>query len=229
MRSHKCARLFYIELDDYEDSTNNMFVVDTPAEPCISLQALTGLWSVRAAETMQVVFIGEERFTALMDTSSTHNFLSDDVLARVGLTPTATPSLHVMMANGDQVASGGACHVVPLRIGDLEFQVDCFTLPLGGDVVLGVQWLRTLGPILWDLDNLRMSFCAHGCTVSWTGLAAPQPRVLHAMTGHDSALMDDMLLEFDDIFAEPTSLPPMRRWDHRIRLHPDAPSVAVRP
>lgn len=49
------------------------------------------------------------------------------------------------------------------------------------------------------------------------------------MTGHNSALMEDMLREFDDIFAEPTGLPPMRRWDHRIRLHPDAPPVVVRP
>lgn len=34
VRGHKCARLFYIELDDYDD---NMLVEDTPAEPCISL------------------------------------------------------------------------------------------------------------------------------------------------------------------------------------------------
>lgn len=72
-----------------------------------------------------------------------------------------------MVANGDRVASGGACRAIPLRIDDLEFHVDCFALPLGGfDVVLDVEWLRTLGPILWDLDNLRMSFRVHGRMVS---------------------------------------------------------------
>lgn len=32
-------------------------------------------------------------------------------------------------------------------------------MPLGGcDIVLGVQWLRTIGPVLWDFDKLYMKF-----------------------------------------------------------------------
>jgi hypothetical protein len=32
-------------------------------------------------------------------------------------------------------------------------------LTLGGcDIVLGVQWLSTLGPILWDFVKLHMEF-----------------------------------------------------------------------
>jgi hypothetical protein len=34
-----------------------------------------------------------------------------------------------------------------------------FVLPLVGcDVVLGIQWLRLLGPILWDFVALIMEF-----------------------------------------------------------------------
>lgn len=40
-----------------------------------------------------------------------------------------------------------------------NFVAEFRTLPLGcSDVVLGVQWLSTLGPILWDFLNLRMEF-----------------------------------------------------------------------
>lgn len=39
------------------------------------------------------------------------------------------------------------------------FQVDLYILPLAGcDVVLGTQWLRILGPILWNFVSLTMEF-----------------------------------------------------------------------
>jgi hypothetical protein len=39
------------------------------------------------------------------------------------------------------------------------FQVDLYILPLAGcDVVMGIQWLRLLGPILWNFDDLSMVF-----------------------------------------------------------------------
>lgn len=37
--------------------------------------------------------------------------------------------------------------------------VDLYPLPLEGcDAVLGAQWLRTLGPIVWDFSKLHMKF-----------------------------------------------------------------------
>lgn len=40
------------------------------------------------------------------------------------------------------------------------FNVSFHLLPLGGcDVVLGVKWLRTLGPIVWDfMQMITMHF-----------------------------------------------------------------------
>ena len=38
-----------------------------------------------------------------------------------------------------------------------------FSMPLGEcDVILGTQWLRTLGPILWDFVELWMQFSING-------------------------------------------------------------------
>ena len=48
-------------------------------------------------------------------------------------------------------------------MGDYNLRSDMFALPLGGcDVVLGAQWLRTLGPILWDFAELWMQFSING-------------------------------------------------------------------
>ena len=42
-------------------------------------------------------------------------------------------------------------------------------------------------------------------------------------------LLDRLLLQYDDIFAEPTGLPPQRPYDHRIHLLPGTAPTAVRP
>ena len=52
------------------------------------------------------------------------------------------------MANSDRVA-----HNVAMSIDHEDFSFSCYIIDLGGfdfDHVLGVDFLRTLGPILWD-------------------------------------------------------------------------------
>jgi hypothetical protein len=66
--------------------------------------------------------------------------------------------LTVAVTNGNQVASDGVCHTTRIFIGSEEFILDLFVIPLDDfDMVLGVQWLRSLGSILWDFDCCRMS------------------------------------------------------------------------
>lgn len=49
--------------------------------------------------------------------------------------------------------------MVNTSIQDITFTVDLHILPLSGaNVVLGVQWLKSLGPILIDYNALSMKF-----------------------------------------------------------------------
>ena len=41
--------------------------------------------------------------------------------------------------------------------------------------------------------------------------------------------MERLLQSFEDLFAEPQGLPPVRSCDHRIHLQPNTAPVAVRP
>jgi hypothetical protein len=67
--THKCAKLFYLEVTDTEEEDPS-----DQEEPLISLHAISG---VRTADTQQVrVQVGDQEFTALIDTGSTHNFFS---------------------------------------------------------------------------------------------------------------------------------------------------------
>jgi hypothetical protein len=56
----------------------------------------------------------------------------------------------VIMANSDLIT-------------DEVFNIDCYSIPIDTyDMVLGVTFLRTLGLILWDFDDLCMAFWHEG-------------------------------------------------------------------
>jgi hypothetical protein len=111
----------------------------------------------------------------------------------------------------------------------MAFHVDLFVMPLAGfNVVLGTNWMATLGPITWDLITGTMSFTQAGCTICWQGVPTA-PRLQSAMTVAEVSLLDGLLGAFSDLFGEPSGLPPARGHDHRVILKPDALPVAVRP
>ena len=89
------------------------------------------------------------RLMALLDSSSTHNFINADLMRRLRLSTTPHPSMRVLVANGDHVPYEGVARDVALAIGGEEFTIGCFVINLGGfDLILDVEYLHTLGPIL---------------------------------------------------------------------------------
>jgi hypothetical protein len=72
---------------------------------------------------------------------------------------TPRQELSVKVTNGEHVASSGVCLGIDMDIIGECFSINMYVLPLDGfDIVLGVQWLRTLGPIMWNFSDLTMSF-----------------------------------------------------------------------
>ena len=67
-------------------------------------------------------------------------------------------------------------------MGEYNLCYDMFSFPLGRcDVVLGAQWLCTLGPILWDFVELWMQFSINGTKHTFQGL---QPGSLNLINSH---------------------------------------------
>lgn len=91
------------------------------------------------------------------------------------------------VANGDRVSCSGIACDVAIRIGDEFFSIYCYSIPLDCyNMVLGIKWLRTLGPILWDLDDLCMAFTRHGKRVFWKAIGStcwdiPPSGSIHAL------------------------------------------------
>lgn len=67
--------------------------------------------------------------------------------------------LHVGVANGDKIACEGRALDVPITISMEAFSISCYAIPLGSfGMILGVEYLSSLGLILWDFDDLCMAF-----------------------------------------------------------------------
>ncbi|KAJ0044986.1 hypothetical protein Pint_05156 [Pistacia integerrima] len=68
-------------------------------------------------------------------------------------------STSIQVGNDDMLLCEDVCRQVSLVLQSTTFSLDLFILDLqGADVVLGVQWLATLGPIITNYADLTMSF-----------------------------------------------------------------------
>jgi hypothetical protein len=70
--------------------------------------------------------------------------------------------------------------------------------------------------------------------VTWQGVpgpTAPTPQQALAAVSPDPRLplLDHLHQQHNDVFDEPTGLPPARPYDHRIHLLPGTAPVAVQP
>ena len=135
----------------------------TVAEPSayISLHALEGCTQPQTLRVKGV--IATSTVQVLVNGDSTHNFVQERVARFLGLPMSPASEFKVMVGNGAEIPCASMCKGVPIKLQSNSFEVDLYVMPLSGaDVVLGVQWLKTLGPILTDYDNLTMKFISDG-------------------------------------------------------------------
>ena len=127
----------------------------------ITLYALVGNPST---QTMKVKgMIRNHEMVSLIDFRNTHNFLDVVQLPNLKLPLDTSQILEVKVANGSIAKTLGICHGVTVLTQGYKFVVDFNVLHLGGcAVVLGIQWLCTLGEIIWDFKLLTMRFCYLG-------------------------------------------------------------------
>ena len=221
VRGHNrvCKCLFLLDgaVEDAEDLPESSDSAAADEEsPLFSLHAIAG---VRFTDTMQLgVDLGGTPLIVLLDSGSTHNFIFESAAQRTGLPLQRRPRLTATVANGERVACVGVIRQAAVTIhGDL-FHADLFVMPLAGyDMVLGTQWLATLGPVLWDFGARTMMFQWQGQSICWQGVPGPEAPVVHTTTA-TTTLLAELLASFDDIFAEPHGLPPIRSRDHSITL-----------
>jgi len=194
----------------------------------------------------------------LIDSGSTHNFLDLATAKRLHCEIRKIPPLQVVVANGQQLVCTSMCKNFSWSLLAETFTTDVILVPLGNyEMVLGIQWLASLGPILWDFKKLRMEFKKGGrrvvlrgtqkTNVEWMGgkrfqqtmhkssqFFAIQVQPAHLAVELCSVVttgpeIQSLLKEFVEVFEEPKALPPHRELDHKMLLKPGTAPINVRP
>ena len=94
-----------------------------------------------------------------IDSGSTHNFIHYKVSKYLNFFVYPTPEFQVMIADGGTINCSGKCHNLNLIMGEYVLNSPMISIPIGGaDVVLGYQWLQSLGTMAFNFQKLFMKF-----------------------------------------------------------------------
>ncbi|GJY35391.1 reverse transcriptase [Tanacetum coccineum] len=135
--------------------------------------------------------------------------------------------LQVYVANGQVMSTMYECKEFQWELQGKFYVADVIILPLGGcEMVLGIQWLSTLGVIQCDFKILVMEFVKDGqkCVLRGT----PQS-TLQWMQDKQNLQIQTLLNTFPSVFKSPKELPPIRSHDHTILLLPNTAPINIRP
>ncbi|KAA0046073.1 Transposon Ty3-G Gag-Pol polyprotein [Cucumis melo var. makuwa] len=134
----------------------------------LSINSVVGL---NDPGTMKVrgKLLGEE-VIVLIDCGATHNFVSEKLVKKLILPIKETSHYGVILGSGAAVQGKGICEKLEVQLNGWKVVEDFLPLELGGvDVILGMQWLYSLGVTIVDWKNLSLSFVAGGKEVKIKG------------------------------------------------------------
>ncbi|CAL9224526.1 unnamed protein product [Arabidopsis halleri] len=250
-----------LELEVLDEDYSDAEVIVHDQEPvlcCLSLNSFLGRHSPKTIKLMGL--IGKAKVVIMIDSGASHNFITPSVVSKLRLKVSSDTNMEVLLGNGTSVHGSvhgsGTCRNVQFQFSGVQFQSDFVSLELGNvDIILGMQWLETLGTCVVDWKKQEWSFFYDGKLVKFVGdtsLHAPplllqpfevQVKPLHQLQEQQGVNLAQLsckdkpipveifviLGTFTPVFAMPTGLPPMRGQEHAIVLKQGVQSITVRP
>ncbi|XP_057424795.1 uncharacterized protein LOC130718278 [Lotus japonicus] len=226
---------------------------ETEPVPHLSLNNIVGFTSRRSFKVWGT--IEDHKVVVLVDCGATHNFISKALVQELHLKVEDTPSYVVEVGDGHKISCKGVCKDVSLLLHNVPVNQQFYLFGLGGvDIVLGLEWLASLGDIRANFEQLTLRFTMNGQKLSLQGdpelckKDASLNSLLKALQHGEGFLIDfqqiraetdwranvpadlvSILHQFPSIFEPPEGLPPHRRQDHAIHLKEGAQIPNLRP
>jgi len=176
-RDHKCRKGQVLVIEDTSDDDNDktsseedssdqadhMAIIESSSDNDaeLSLNALTG---TQKPTTMRLMaWIGKHEVSLLVDSGPSHNFVNPNVMKRVGMRGSEIEPFDVRVANGEKLQCGEVVNDVKMNVQGVRVVADLHVLAVVGlDVVLGNAWLRGLGRVLHNYEDMIIEFHLKG-------------------------------------------------------------------
>lgn len=102
----------------------------------------------------------------LVDTGANHNFIDPSTMSSMGLKMNDSRGFTVEVADGERMKGGECCMNTKIHIPGFDSQIDLLVVPLGDTlIILGTMGLKSLGPALWDFENIELLERGSGCYI----------------------------------------------------------------
>ena len=192
------------------------------------------------------------KFTLLIDSCSTHSFISPKCIRNLNLPEHPDLPLTMELATGKRTHTVTSAGNIEFKLGEAQTRGTFRVLNLGVyDGILGMDWLKENKATLKCRDGILTFLDSQGQKAKVVGThGKPELQLvtatkllkglrkrqmiyavkLNPVDKEPRAQDPEWLSEYDDVFSEElTSLPPEREVDHAIELVPGAQPVAKRP
>jgi hypothetical protein len=191
-------------------------LVDVPKGAAV----LTGTFSIR-----------DYLVRILFDSGSTHSFISESLVSKLGLHSCHTKDSFVVATAGGRILSNTIIKAVPLQLGSKTFLTNLIHLGLGGlDVILGMNWL-TQHQVVLDIATRMIEI--HSPTSGHITLYLPKVEGANPCSYAAVTIqLEDIpvVCEYPDIFPNDLlGLPPDRDVEFVIELRPGTAPISKRP
>ena len=152
-------KLLYIDCEEEEPKEQEPLQVDEMEviTPTISCHALAGINTSQTLKTEG--YIKKKKVTMLNDYGSIHNFIHCKWAKYLNCFVYPAPKFQVMIADGGTINCSGKCHNINLTMAEYVLNSPMIVIPMGGvDVVLGVQWLQSLGTMACNFQKFFLKY-----------------------------------------------------------------------
>jgi carbamoylphosphate synthase small subunit len=167
-KGHKCGekKLFYIDCEEEEEQEQEQEQEQEPSQDenvdAISSEELTptitcnALARINTPQTLKIEgYIKNKKVIVLIDSGNTHNFIHYKLAKALNCFVYPAPEFQVMIADGGTINCSGKCNKINLTMGKYIMNSAMIAIPMGGvDVVLGIQWLQSLGTMTFNFQEL---------------------------------------------------------------------------
>ncbi|WMV09213.1 hypothetical protein MTR67_002598 [Solanum verrucosum] len=173
---HRCKPGTFAQLELMQEENHVQSVDDNQNEDIlptdlgeISFHAILGK-EFASTLKLQGTLCGH-KVLMLVDSGSTHNFVAEEIVTKLGLVVQYIPTFGVQIGNGEIIKCNKVCHDLSVEVSNLVIKHDFNPFSFGGaDMELGIQWLASLNTIQANWHGLFLFFQLNEKTYKLQGI-----------------------------------------------------------